>query len=111
MAMQLSIRLAPALVLLGKMCILPAEEASNSVQKGCTQLCPGIRAGKLAGGILSICWTRSCFCVAEAALSERVLSVFLAVVSRCCAEPYFTSENASFAIEKKSFHVPAFVEK
>lgn len=103
MVMQLSIKLATALVLLGKKCILSAEETSTSLQKSCTELCPGIRAGKLAAGILSICWTWSFFCVAEAGLSERVLSVFLGVVSCCCAEPYFTSGNASSDIEKNPF--------
>lgn len=43
---------------------------------------------KLADRILSVCQTRSFFCVAKA-FSERVLSVFLGVVSSCCADTLF----------------------
>lgn len=42
--MQLSIELASASVLLGKMRMLSAEETGTSVQKSCTELCPAIRA-------------------------------------------------------------------
>lgn len=42
--MQLSIKLASALALLGKACMLTAEETGTSVQKSCMEFCPVISA-------------------------------------------------------------------
>lgn len=77
MVIQLSIKLASTLVLLGRKRILSTAEAPTSVQKSCTGLLRdecGCMVWQLAGRVLSVCWTQSFDCVAKA-LSQNECSL------------------------------------
>lgn len=98
MVVQLSVKLAGALLPLGQTQAVTGRTCEQKAVQSCAQ-----GSWKLAGLILAVCWTPSFSCLAKAAFSEGVLSLFLAVGSHCWADPFCTSENAKLDVKRSPF--------